>query len=406
VNDRAQSNWRPWTEIGYALRNRNVRRYLAGQGLSQTGLWVQQTAELWLILKLTGNPLALGLHSVFRFGPILLLSPFVGVIGDRFDRLSILKVTQSLHAVAVTSLAIYASSSQLSLLVIYLIVLIQGLVNTVDNPVRRGFVRDLATDDELPNAVALSTTANTITRALGPAIGGFLILSFGLRWCFTFNAVSYGAVLIALYTIDRSKLRERKLVRGPNLVRAGFRYAWRAVDVRRLLALVGVVAVFGWNWVVLMPVYASESWQGGVSLYGVFLSFVGFGSLVGALIGARSIQIEDRLLVRSTSLLAGALAIVAFAPNVAVALIGLFLLGLAGTLVIVSSQTRLLVQVDEDMTGRIMALYTVGFVGSKPMGGLLGGCFASAWGPRSAFAIGAAAIGIAGVVLARTLRSP
>ena len=386
--------------LAASLANPNIRRYLIGQQLSNGGLWMQQTAELWLILELTGSGTALGLHAVFRFGPLLLFGAHGGLVGDRFPRLRTLTITQTLHALGASVLVFVALSPDPSLAVIYAVGLFQGSVNAIDNPLRRTFIRDLASDAELPNAVALNSTMATVTRTLGPAVAGLTIALVGVVGCFAVNTLSYGAVLIALSRLDRSTMRPPTFApKGRGQVRAGLSYAWGDLPIRRTLAVSGVVGIFAWNYNTIMPVYATTALGGGASLYGYLLSIVGVGSFVGALVAARAVGRHDARLVASMGLLVVALVSVALAPGIVAASVSLLLLGAAGTSVVIASQTRLQLRARDEMAGRIMALFSVLFVGSKPIGGALGGWLIDLSGPRLAFAFGAVVIGVAGLWL-------
>jgi MFS family permease len=385
-----------WRRVGLSLRNRNFRRFLIGQGISNTGTWVQQTAELWVILQLTGSGTALGLHSVLRWGPVLVFGASAGLVGDRFDRLRLLIVTQSLHALAAAVLAVAAWRSSPTLALVYGVVLAQGLINAVDNPVRRSFLRNLASDEELSNAVSLYGTLVTVTRAFGPAIGGVLIAVIGIRWCFAINTVSYGAVLFSLVTINRGLLRPVALVqRGPRQVREGFAYAWRDPRIRQTLLLANVVSIFAWNWNILLPVYATEEFGGSSTLYGAMVSVLSVGSFLGALATARLPRVGASYVLTSGAILASSLLFTAGAPVLAVAIACLVLLGAAGSSFSVGAQARLQLNVDDQMSGRVMALWSVGFTGSKPIGGLLGGWIMDQLDARAAFAVGGVIVAVA-----------
>lgn len=393
-----------WRTVG-SLRNRNYRRYLGGHTLSHHGLWIQQTAELWLILQLTGSGSALALHAVLRSGPVLVLGAYGGLLSDRLDRWRLLIGTQTVHAVSAGVIAAAVWTGRPSLTLIYTVVLAQGLVNAVDNPLRRAFVRDLVTDDELANAVSLNSSVGTIARAVGPAVAGLLIAGVGVAWCFTINAISYVGTLGALALLDRRRLRPQDVVRrAPGQLRAGFAYAWRHATIRRTLILCLVVSVFGWNWAVLVPFYATEEFGAGASLYGVSLSLLGVGSLVGALMTARLVRISGRRLLVASAALSGALLFTSLAPVFVVGVVGLFLVGAAGTSVTIGTQTRVQLAVDDAMSGRVLALYSVIFIGSKPIGGAIGGWVVDQAGSRTAFAVNAAAIALAVVVFWLTSR--
>ena len=291
--------------LARSLRNRNFRKYVVGQGLSQTGMWMQQTAELWLILELTGNAAALGLHSVLRFGPILLFGVHAGLLTDRFDRRRLLLATQGLHAFAAAVLAYLTWVSTPTLGLIYAVVLIQGIVNAVDNPVRRAFVRDLVGDQDLSNAISLKSSVSTVTKTLGPALGGLVLAAWGVQTCFTINAISYLAVLIVRLLIDKPRTRPiSKADRSEHQLREGFRFACGvSMTFAALLVAAAVVATFAWNWNVVLPVYANTSLGGDSRLYGLLVSCVGLGSFVGAINSARKTHITHKSLTRGGAFL-------------------------------------------------------------------------------------------------------
>lgn len=377
-----------------SLENRNYRRYVLAHGLSTVGLWLQQTAEIWLILELTGSGTAVGMHPVLRLGPLLLVGTFSGLLTDRVDRRRLLIATQFCHTVSVSVMAAIAWIGRPNLTLVYAVVLAQGLVNAIDNPLRRTFIRDLVTDDDLANAVSLHSSVGTVTRVVGPAIGGLLIAYTGVAWCFTLNALSYIAVLAVLATLRREELRAQVFApRLPGFIREGISYAWRTPAIKDSLLLVMVAGIFAWNWTVLLPFYATEELGGGATLFGGLASLLGVGAFCGALLMARVEPVRRRHLLTAGGALSAALFLTALAPTLLVAGAALVLLGGTSTAVVVSSQARIQVILQDQMSGRVLALYSVAFAGSKPIGGLLGGWVTELSSSRLAFATGAAVIG-------------
>jgi len=381
-----------WGRIGLSLENVNVRRFVVGSNLSSFGNWMQQTAELWLVLQLTGSGTALGIHTALRFGPLLLFGPYGGLITDRSDRLRLLLITQALHALASVMLVAVALLPDPTVLLVYANAGARGFINLVDNPLRRRFLRDLATDEELPNAVALESAGGTISRAVGPALAGAITAAFGVLWCFVVNTLSFAFVLVALLMIDRSKLRPAVIAtRGPGQIRAGFAYASREPRILAPLVISFVVGVFAWNYVVIAPVYASVTLSGDASLYGLLLSAAGLGSFIGAVAMSRAAvhgarQTHLALLATTVALL-----IAAAIPEVAAAMTAMVLLGAGGTAVITAVQTQLQMVSADEMMGRVMALFSMAFVGSKPIGGAIGGGLIDLIGAQFAFGVGAVA---------------
>src|SRR5262245_12270427 len=392
-----------------SLRNRNFRLYLGGQGLSQVGTWFQLPAVIWLIVEMTGSGKAVGLHSVFRFGPLLLFGIPGSLFSGRFARRKFLIATQSVYGLAALTLTVASFVWSVSLALIYAMVLVQGLVNAIDNPVKRSFIRDMVSDEELPNALSLNSSMEVLTRTVGPAIGGVLIVAIGAQWCFAFNAASFSAVLTSLFLMDRSRLRKQhKLTREPGQLRAGFRYAWSNRRIRRTLLMSTVVFLFAWNWQVVLPVYSSEVLEGDASVYGLLVGLLGVGAFIGTLVVARVRTITGRFFRVVCAMLASALLIAALAPSLPVAVAGLALLGAAGTPFQTGAQTRLQLESDDIMIGRILALYAVASVGAKPLAGLLAGTIMDSFSPRAAFAVGAIAVGVlvTALTLGRATRSP
>jgi MFS family permease len=380
--------------VGKSLQNRNFRIYLGGQAVSHSGMWIQIVAELWIIAELTQSGTALGLHSILRYGPILVLGVFAGVLGDRVDRRKLLFISQSLLMTCAGALALVIWSATPSIVAIYVLVLIQGAVYSVDLPIRRSFVRDLTTDTEISNAVSLNSTVGTLSRTIGPAIAGGVIATLGVEWCFVINAITYPVVLASLAVVDRSQLRSHVMApRGPGQIRAGLRYAWSERTLRINLVLTVVIVLFAWQWRVILPAYASVEFLGDATLFGFFLSTLSLGSVVGALYSAHQTRLGSRHLMVSGAGLAVGLAASAWAPSLVFAFTGMFLLGAAGSAFNIGTQSRIQLAVDSHMTTRVLSLYSVGFHGSTAIGGLVVGVAVDLWSARAAFALSALVVG-------------
>jgi len=384
-----------WQRNAASLQVRNFRVYLYGTVISQAGSWLQLTAELWAIVELTHSGTAVGLHSVLRFGPLVLFGMYGGLLGDRMDRRKLLFLTQLTLALAAAAIAVGWAMGYRSLLLIYAVVLVQGLVNAVDNPLRRTFIRDMVDDPRLSNALGLEGAISTVSRTIGPAVAGVVITTLGVGWCFTLNAVSFVAVLASVLLIDPHRLRPIVPVpRSRGQIREGFRYAWGSPAIRQTLLLSAVVAAFGWNWQTLLPLYSADTLHGDAAQFGLLVSMLSVGALIGAVLVARVERPSRRYLLIACLVLSVSLVATAAAPNLAVAIIAVVVLGLAGTVVNISSQTRLQLMVSDDMTGRLMALYSMAWLGTRPVGGVIGGWLTDWVGARGAFL--ASAIVIAG----------
>jgi MFS family permease len=371
-----------------SLHNRNFLIYVVGQAFSQTGNWFQQTAEIWLILLLTGSGTAVGLASALRFGPLLVFGIPAGLLVDRFDRRRLMLVTQGAYALTTGAMAVASFAASPSLPFIYSMILAQGIIGAVDNPLRRSIVRDLVSDAELANAVSLNSTMHTVARSIGPAVAGILIVAVGVPICFALNSVSYAIVLVSLLALNRKTFRPTvRVPPAPGQLREGFRYAWANRRIRRALVMVTVFGLTGLNWNVILPVYSTQTFGGDASQYGLLVGILGVGALVGGLTVARLTSISGRHFRDVGILMAVAFGIAAVAPTLPVAIIGLALLGAAATSFQIFAQTRLQLEADDTFSGRILAIYSVALVGTKPIGGVLVGVLMDAGGgPRVAFA--------------------
>lgn len=389
-----------------SLYNRNFLIYLLGQSVSQVGNWFEQTAELWLIFVITGSATAVGFATTLRFGPLLLFGVQSGLLVDRLDRWKLLLTTQGVYMIATGVLAVAAFAATPNLFVVYAMILVQGVVAAVDNPLRRSFVRDLVTDDDLANAVGLNSTMHTMARAIGPAIAGILIVGVGVAWCFALNSISYGAVLISMLFINRKKFRPtHKVAAAPGQLREGFRYAWANRRIRRSLILATVLGLSTLNWNVILPMYAKDTFGGGADLYGGLVGVLGIGAFVGAVIVARVDRISGAYFRISGAVMAVSFVVVAAAPVLPIAIVGLAVVGAAATAIQILAQARLQLEADDAMSGRILALYSVGLVGTRPIGALLVGWLNDNSGPRFVFGGFAVIVAIV-VVWLQTGRAP
>ena len=384
-----------------SLRNRNFSLYITGHVISQTGNWFQTTAEIWLILLITDSATAVGVHSVLRFGPLMLFGIPGGLVMDRYDHIRLFMLTQGISGLVGVALAVAAFSSSPSLMFIYVLVGLRGVVFAIDNPLRRTIIRDFVPDRDLSNAVSLNSSGNTIARTLGPAIAGILMATVGVAWCFTINAVSFLPVFVTLAMVDRDKLRPVAVVaRARGQVREGLRYALRTRRIRRTLLLVAILGLYPLNWNVIVPIYALRTFGGGASLFGFMTSLMAVGAFVGATLIARLTGVVGAHFRIIGALMAGAFLVVAVAPALPVALVGLAVLGASLTSFQILANSRLQLESDDEMSGRILALYSVALIGTRPIGGFVTGVIVEWTGPRTAFALSAAVVVIAVVTLA------
>ena len=370
-----------------ALLSRNFRLYWVGQGISLIGTWMQSVAVGWLVWRLSHSPFLLGLVGVAMTTPILAFSLYAGVIADRFVRRRVILVTQGLAMVQAFALAALVTFGHPSVPVVLGMVALSGLINAFDLPARQSFISETVDRATLPNAIALHSTIFNAARLMGPAIAGVVLATLGEAPCFWINAFSFVAVLWGLLRMD---LPGRAPSGGDGSafarVAEGVRYAWREPRLRNLLLLLGTAGSLGFQYTVLLPVYAGERLGAGAGGYGILMSAGGVGSLAAALVMTKK---QDRLRLRRNlffGLAAFGVALVAFSQSRNFAL-SVALNALAGFgMILYAASTNTLVQltVNEDFRGRIMSLYTLMFIGTAPAGSFLLGAVAQRFGAPAA----------------------
>jgi MFS family permease len=370
----------------------NYRRYFAGQVVSLSGNWMQTVAAVWLILGLTGSGVAVGLTTALQFLPMLLFGAWGGLLADRFPKRRLLIATQALMALPALFLFAVTEAGVVAPWMVYLAVLAMGAVNAVDNPTRQSFVIEMVGADRVVNAVSLNSVIVQSARIVGPAIGGLLIAAFGVGPCFGVNALTFAAMILALWRMDPAQLRAAPPAgREPGAIRAGLRYVRRTPALAVPLALMALVGVFGFNFQVVLPLLARFSFDGGAGAYAALVSAMGVGSVAGALVtGARG-RTGPRL-IAAAALAFGLSALLAAAmPALALEIPMLALLGAAAVTFAASINSSLQLAVEPAMRGRVMALYSVVFLGSNPIGGPLAGWISQAYDPRLALLLAAVA---------------
>lgn len=379
-----------------SLRVRNFRTYLAGMAVSTTGIWIHTVASAWLVLRLTGDGVALGVLLALEFLPILVLGAFGGVVADRFDKRRTLVVTQSAFAALSALLGVLVAFEVVQLWIVYAVALAQGIVTAVDHPTRQAFVPEIVGKRHLTNAVSLNSAVFTGTRIVGPAIGAAIVATAGIAPGYLIDGASYLAVVASLLLMDTSQLRPaERAPEGERGVRDGFRYVWRARELRLPLLLMGVLFTFSFNWFVFMPLLAERTFAGDARTYGWILSMMGVGSFVGALVLAHRARPGQRLLALAAVAVGVASIAVGLAPTLGSALAIVVFLGLASIAFMITGNTTLQLTADPVMRGRVMSLYSVVFLGSTPIGAPIAGWVGEHLGARTGLALGGA-IAVAG----------
>jgi MFS family permease len=363
----------------------NYRRYFAGQLISLSGTWMQTVAALWLILTLTDSGVAVGLTTALQFLPMLLIGAWGGLLADRIPKRRLLIATQALMAIPAVGLFAVTATGVVTPWMVYLAVFAMGAVNAVDNPTRQSFVYEMVGPDRVVNAVSLNSVIVQMARIVGPALAGVLIAAFGVVLCFALNAFTFVAMIVALWGMDPRRLHTEPVApRTPGAIRAALRYVARTPELAVPLALMALVGTLGFNFQVVLPLLAKFSFDGGATTYAAMVSAMAVGSIAGALVTGHHGRTGPRL-IAGGALAFGLLGLLsASMPTLALELPMLALLGAAAVTFAATINSMLQLAVSSEMRGRVMALYSVVFLGSTPIGGPLTGWLAETYDPRVA----------------------
>jgi MFS family permease len=370
--------------VGFMLRalgHRNYRLFFSGQSISLVGTWMTRIATSWLVYRLTGSALLLGVVGFAGQIPSFLLAPFAGVLVDRWNRHRLLVATQVLAMLQSLALAVLALTGVINIHHVIWLSVFQGLINAFDMPARQAFVVEMVERrEDLPNAIALNSSMVNAARLIGPSIGGVIIAAVGEGWCFMIDAVSYLAVIASLLAMTvtprvMKKMSEANMLRQ---LREGFGYAAHFAPIRKVLLLLALVSLVGMPYTVLMPVFADEVLHGGPNTLGLLMAASGVGALAGAMfLAARKSVLGLGTLIPLTAAAFGAgLIAFSFSRVLWVSLVMMVVTGLGFMVQMAASNTVLQTIVDEDKRGRVMSFYTMAFMGTAPFGSLLAGSVA------------------------------
>jgi MFS family permease len=376
-----------------ALSHRNYKLFFSGQSISLIGTWMTRIATSWLVYRLTGSALLLGVVGFAGQIPSFLLAPFAGVLVDRWNRHRLLIATQVLALLQSLALAILALTGVVQIWHVILLSVFQGLINAFDMPARQAFVVEMVEKrEDLANAIALNSSIVNAARLLGPSIGGVIIAAVGEGWCFMLDAISYLAVIASLLAMKitprmTKQIKEAKMLQQ---LREGWRYASGFAPIRKVLMLLALVSLVGMPYTVLMPVFANEILHGGPNTLGLLMAASGVGALAGALLLAARKSVLG--LGKFIPLMAGAFGagLIAFSFSRALwlSLLLMVVTGLGFMVQMAASNTVLQTIVEEDKRGRVMSFYTMAFMGTAPFGSLLAGSVADRIGAPYTLLIG------------------
>jgi len=377
-----------------ALRHRNYRLFFSGQSVSLVGTWITRVATSWLVYRLTGSELLLGVVGFCGQIPTMLLAPFAGVLVDRWDRHRLLVLTQAASMLQSFVLAVLTLRHEITVPWLLGLQIVQGVINAFDTPARQAFVVEMVEDRaDLANAIALNSSMVNGSRIIGPSIGGLLIAAVGEGWCFLADAVSYLFVIASLLMMRLPSARSARVeARVLEELRVGYRYVRESAPIRTALVVLAIVSTMAMPYTVLMPAYAAEVLHGGPNTLGLLMTASGVGALGGGLYLAsrQSVVGLGRVAAYSTLIFGAGLVAFAFTTSLWVALAVLPFVGAGFMVEMAATNTILQTLVTDDLRGRVMAFYTMAFFGTAPLGSLLAGLAADRIGARWTIAAGGA----------------
>ena len=381
-----------------SLKEPNYRHWFAAALTSNTGMWMQRTAQDWLVLtELTDHDAtALGVGMALQLGPQLLMFPFAGAIADRFDKRRLLMVTQALMGMSGFALLTLFLTGTLTLWWVYALSLFLGLVGTIDAPSRQAFVSELVGDELLPNAVSLNSASFNGARLLGPGVAGVLTAAFGAGPVFTVSGLGYLATFLVLVTLDKDRLHPapRSQARGISALMGGFKYLKTRPDIVIVLSILFSITTFGFNFNIYTSTMASIEFGKDASGFGMLSSILAIGSVTGALMSAR----REKPRLRHVFWSAGAFGVIAMltALTPSYYLFAFLLMGIGFSSITMMTSANGYVQstTPAGMRGRVMAIYMAVVMGGTPIGAPFVGWVADAFGPRLALVVA----GISGLI--------
>ncbi|MGC2529842.1 MAG: MFS transporter [Candidatus Acidiferrum sp.] len=373
-----------------ALQHRNFQLFIAGQLTSLIGTWMQTTAQLWLVYKLTNSAALLGVFGFANQVPILFLAALGGYIGDRYNRHHGVIWTQTVSMVLAFLLAALTFANIIQVWELIFTAFLSGVVNAFDVPIRQAFLVEMVSIEDLPNAIALNSSIFNGARVVGPAIAGFALAWKGPAWCFFFNGVSFLAVIAALFAMRLVKKVSKKEAGSPfQSLLQGFRFAMSDLPIRSTLLLLSMLSLLGLQYSVFLPIFASDVLHRGAKGFGLLMSAAGVGAVLGALHFAARTSYKGlaRWIGATSTVCAVGLVLFSQSRLFWLSMVMLLIVGFCATVQMAATNTTLQNRVPDQLRGRIMAVYATMFMGVQPIGSLIAGGIATRIGAPYTLAV-------------------
>lgn len=390
-----------------SLHVRNFRLFFSGQLISQTGTWLTMIAQTLLVLKLTDSGVAIGLLTACQFGPVLVLGAWAGSVADRADKRRLLIGMQTLAMVQSLVLAAVVFSGNATVAVIYALAVAQGIITAFDNPARRAFVVEMVPDDMIANAVSLNSTVMTGSRIVGPAAAGLLVVTVGFGWAFLIDGLSYVAVIYGLLLMRSEELHpSTPTAKAKGQIRDGLRYVRSEPDLFVPLVMMASIGTFAFNFQVAIPLLVTGPLGGGEGTFTVLFSVLSLGSMAGALWTARRTEVHGRQIIVAATGFGATMLLLALAPTLWASFPAAILLGVASIAFMTTSTAIVQMRAAPEYRGRVLALQSMVFLGTTPIGGPTVGWISDVFGARAGVAVGGLACLGAAFWGHRALRRP
>jgi MFS family permease len=373
-----------------ALSVYNYRLYITGQAVSQSGTWLQRTAQAWLVLELTDSAVALGLVTAFQTLPFLFLSLFGGVVADRVPKRPFLMVVIGLEVVQATVLAALTLSGRIQLWQIYVLAFVLGVLTSLEAPTRQSFVSEIVGREHIQSAVSLNSSVFNAARIVGPGFAGITIAAVGTGVCFALNAVSFVAVLAGLALMHPDQfVASRRAPRGAihTQLLEGLSYVAHTPNLRFPVILLAFLGTFGYNFLVVLPLLARYTLDAGAVGFGALDAAMGVGSIIGALGVATHLTPNRRNVLLAATGFSMLLGAVAASRYLYLSMAILVCLGVLSVVYSALTNTTLQLGAEEQYRGRVLSLYLLLNQGTTPIGGAITGGLADAWGVQAAIAL-------------------
>jgi MFS family permease len=384
-----------------SLSVRNYRLFFYGQAISLSGTWMQSVAQGLLVLDLTGSGTALGVVTALQAIPVLLFGAWGGVITDRMSKRTILYYTQAISGIASLIMGTLVMSGQIELWMVYALGIVLGCVKIFDNPARQTFVREMVGSEKLTNAVSLNSMEMNLARVIGPTFAGIIVATIGLGECFIVDGLSYVVVIVMLLMMRPEELQPAmKLARAKGQLVEGLKYTWSTPILRNTLVMMAIIGTFTYEFSVLLPLLSEFTFKAGASGYAALTAAMGVGAVIGGFYTASRKRSTPKMLVISACLFGLSVVLSSLAPTLNLALAALVVVGFFNINFTSLGNVTLQLESAPEMQGRVMALWSICFIGTTPIGGPVMGAIGEHAGARfGLFMGGMAAVVAAGIGL-------